>query len=155
MLNKTMKHENGNSQKVQSRQSFGKALIVTSKAAKTDHPFSNVFSTNGSATSPFSFMDEYTDSSGMLNLRAREYNPKMGRFLQPDPWPGSLGLSQSQGTYAMTNPILYIDPSGTWISFYEMVDAVSDFVSKAVDTVTDLVSNVVDTVSNAVSSGYQ
>jgi hypothetical protein len=43
MLNKTMKHENCKSQKVQSSQSFGKALIVTSKTTKTGYPAETAF----------------------------------------------------------------------------------------------------------------
>jgi len=52
--------------------------------------------------------------SGLVYLRARYYDPKTGRFLSPDPHPGSAGepASQHAYTYAQNNPVRYTDPTG-------------------------------------------
>jgi RHS repeat-associated protein len=88
-------------------------------------------------TNPFRFAGEYFDiETGMVYLRARHYDPRLGRFTQEDPFWGPhnsifganpqdpLGLGryvpnihailQSSNLYAyvMNNPIRFIDPSG-------------------------------------------
>jgi len=45
---------------------------------------------------------------GFTHMGARYYDPKLGRFLSPDP----LETSESPYIYALDNPIMYIDPSG-------------------------------------------
>jgi RHS repeat-associated protein len=63
------------------------------------------------AGNPFGYTGEYQDPTTTLyNLRAREYDPTVARFLSPDP----LGpqSSDSPYTYVGDNPLGYIDPSG-------------------------------------------
>ena len=63
------------------------------------------------AGNPFSFAGEYQDpTSGLYNLRARNYDPTTSRLLTADP----LGPQAQQGTYvyAGDNPLGQIDPSG-------------------------------------------
>ncbi|MCL2373594.1 MAG: D-Ala-D-Ala carboxypeptidase family metallohydrolase, partial [Defluviitaleaceae bacterium] len=71
---------------------------------------------------PYRFAGEYFDAErGEYYLRARSYNPRTGRFTQPDPhWnvgnmQGSpLAMMQAANLYAYTanNPVKFIDPTG-------------------------------------------
>jgi RHS repeat-associated protein len=81
------------------------------------------------------FTDQEKDSeSGLYNFDAREYNPNIGRFNQPDPVLNNLHdpqkLKEQTGqnlqqiladpqklntySYARSNPIRYVDPKGEW-----------------------------------------
>jgi RHS repeat-associated protein len=55
------------------------------------------------------------DSSGLVYLRARYYDPQVGRFISQDP----IGLIGGMNYYAycMNNPVLFRDPTGTDIIF--------------------------------------
>lgn len=53
--------------------------------------------------------EQYDKASGMYYLRARYYNPVVGRFIQEDIYYGD-GLNLY--IYCQNNPIRYIDPSG-------------------------------------------
>jgi hypothetical protein len=50
----------------------------------------------------------------LLFLRARYYDPTVGRFLAKDPWPGDISRPQTLNgwSYVDNNPINRIDPSG-------------------------------------------
>lgn len=58
--------------------------------------------------------EAYDAATGMINLRARQYEPAMGRFEQKDIIAGSAGLPSSQHryTYVMNNSIMFVDPMG-------------------------------------------
>jgi RHS repeat-associated protein len=76
-------------------------------------PYGNVLSTNGE-TSSYGFTGEWTDSTGMVYLRARTYNPVAGTFLSKDPWSGDANspMSYNKWMYGYGNPVKYTDPSG-------------------------------------------
>ena len=60
-------------------------------------------------TNPFRFAGEYFDyEMGTYYLRARNYRPSMGRFLEEDPIRNGLNFY----TYCLNNPLSYIDPWG-------------------------------------------
>ncbi|MCL2841012.1 MAG: RHS repeat-associated core domain-containing protein, partial [Defluviitaleaceae bacterium] len=81
-------------------------------------------------TNPFRFAGEYYDwETGTYYLRARHFNPRTGRFSQPDPFwnvhnmqngaiggrnPNSWTIMQSANLYVFTlnDPVNFIDPSG-------------------------------------------
>jgi RHS repeat-associated protein len=80
---------------------------------------------SGTTDTPFLYNGRYgvqTDPNGLLYMRARYYNPYLGRFLNPDP----IGFSGGMNFYAAFdgNPISYLDPFGfgatepnqSWIS---------------------------------------
>ncbi|MBN2449259.1 MAG: RHS repeat protein, partial [Lentisphaeria bacterium] len=52
-----------------------------------------------------------TDGTGLLFMRARHYDPELGRFLQPDP----IGIAGGANLYAYAgnSPLNHADPSGT------------------------------------------
>jgi RHS repeat-associated protein len=63
------------------------------------------------AGNPFGFAGEYQDpTTGLYDLRARQYDPTTSRFLSRDP----LGPQDytSLYTYVADNPLTYTDPSG-------------------------------------------
>ena len=65
--------------------------------------------------SGFSYNAENFDAAtGMLNLRARLYEPAMNRFNQQDRLRGSLTnpLSMNRYTYVLNSPIQYVDATG-------------------------------------------
>ena len=92
-----------------------------------------------SATDPMRYCGEYQDyESGLIYLRARYYNPQLGRFINEDPhWnpdnmvygdssqntdvksvPNYSAIIQSSNLYpyCANNPIRFVDPSGkSWV----------------------------------------
>jgi RHS repeat-associated protein len=69
----------------------------------------------GNSNTEFTFAGEQWDeTSGLIYLRARYYDPAVGRFVSKDVWPGSPGSNQTQHryTYGNNNPVLYTDPLG-------------------------------------------
>jgi len=67
-----------------------------------------------SSSQPFGFAGEQRDSDGLMYLRARYYDPAIGRFMSRDPLAGGMGFPQSLNrySYALNNPVSNIDPSG-------------------------------------------
>ena len=66
-------------------------------------------------TNPFRYCGEYFDKeTGTIYLRARSYDPSIGRFTTRDSYTGRASdpLSLNLYTYCANNPVLYIDPSG-------------------------------------------
>ena len=67
----------------------------------------------GSTDTPFLYNGRYgvqTDANGLLHMRARYYNPYLGRFVNADPSGFSGGLNFY--AYADGNPVSLIDPFG-------------------------------------------
>lgn len=64
---------------------------------------------------PFRYSGEYYDiETGTYYLRARYYNPYIGRFITEDSYRGQANdpLSLNLYTYCYNNPVYYIDPTG-------------------------------------------
>ncbi|MCE7079203.1 polymorphic toxin-type HINT domain-containing protein [Streptomyces sp. ST2-7A] len=58
-----------------------------------------------------------TESTGLINLGAREYDPAIGRFISPDPIMDLTDSQQIHGyTYANNNPLAFSDPSGLFLN---------------------------------------
>jgi RHS repeat-associated protein len=59
----------------------------------------------------------YDAESGLYYLRARYYNPYTGRFISEDSYWGldTSPLSLNRYTYAHSNPVMHVDPSGHFI----------------------------------------
>ena len=70
--------------------------------------------TTGTSTQPFAFTGEPRDASGLSYLRARAYDPSLGRFMSRDTWHGTLGAPQTLDRYVYVgnNPTTDADPSG-------------------------------------------
>lgn len=63
----------------------------------------------------FGFTGQQTDATGLVYLRARELDPKLGRFLSPDTVQPNAPGSQGYNLYAYVanNPTTWVDPTGT------------------------------------------
>ena len=64
---------------------------------------------------PYGYTGEQWDGEAeVLYLRARMYQPEMGRFISSDPWPGDMSSPQSLNRYSYVenDPINATDPSG-------------------------------------------
>jgi RHS repeat-associated protein len=70
--------------------------------------------TTGTSTQPYGFTGEPEDASGLSYLRARYYDPALGRFTTKDTWVGTTSASQSLNRFAYVedNPATNRDPSG-------------------------------------------
>ncbi|MFA0463817.1 RHS repeat domain-containing protein [Vibrio sp. 10N.261.45.F1] len=57
------------------------------------------------------------NSSGLINMNARLYDPAIGRFLSADTFVPEPSFSQSYNRYAYVynNPLKYTDPTGHWV----------------------------------------
>ena len=64
-----------------------------------------------SSYTPFGYAGGYTDSTGLIYLTARYYDPATGQFLSVDPAVTQTGQPY---TYAAGNPVSESDPSGQW-----------------------------------------
>ncbi len=74
-------------------------------------------------TNAFRYCGEYFDSeSGTIYLRARYYDPEIGRFISRDSFVGKNEdpLSLNLYTYCANNPIVNIDPTGHFWNRYEL-----------------------------------
>jgi RHS repeat-associated protein len=81
--------------------------------AYTYDAFGAVRSHTGASTQ-WSFTGEQNDANGLEYLRARYYDPALGRFLSRDPFAGLVAVPQSLNRYAyvLNNPIRWVDPWG-------------------------------------------
>ena len=69
----------------------------------------------GVKVSGFTYNAEaYDAATGMLNLRARQYEPALNRFSQKDIYPANLLIPQSFNTYLFTynSPVSFVDGDG-------------------------------------------
>jgi RHS repeat-associated protein len=94
---------------------------------------------------PMRFTGEYLDdSTGLYHLRARDYDPELGRFLQPDPLPlGPSAPYVSPYAYAYNRPTYFIDPSGMF-GLGDITDAVGDAAGAVGDAAGDVAGAVGD-----------
>ncbi|MFN8521629.1 MAG: RHS repeat-associated core domain-containing protein [Chloroflexota bacterium] len=77
--------------------------------------FGNPTLSDGTRSQPFGFTGEQRDSAtGLIYLRARMYDPMVGRFVQRDPVRGyrSNPLTLNRFAYVLNNPCSRSDPSG-------------------------------------------
>ena len=76
-------------------------------------PWGNLLNSTGSVANPLRFAArEYDPESGLHFLRARYYDPQLGRFISRDPL--SLVGGGNLYAYALNNPVRYVDSSGTF-----------------------------------------
>jgi RHS repeat-associated protein len=82
--------------------------------AKGYEPYGEVLGSAGNTTTAYGFTGERTDNNGLIYLRARYYNPTVGRFTTMDTWGGDINqpATINKYNYALSNPQLYTDPSG-------------------------------------------
>jgi RHS repeat-associated protein len=66
------------------------------------------------ATTEFNFAGQQTDPTALQYLRARYYDPAVGRFISRDPQPASAAVpvTLNRYVYANNNPVNLVDPLG-------------------------------------------
>jgi RHS repeat-associated protein len=82
--------------------------------------FGNLLDQTGSTPNVYLFAGEQSDDAlGLYYLRARYMDPRLGRFISSDPFPGSVynPASLHKYTYAHNNPVNFTDPSGQFTLF--------------------------------------
>ncbi|MBW7475185.1 RHS repeat-associated core domain-containing protein, partial [Paenibacillus oenotherae] len=75
----------------------------------------NPLTTTEGVENPFRYSGEMWDqSAGLQYLRARWYDPSMGRFISKDTYEGQIDnpLTMNLYTYVHNNPLIFTDPSG-------------------------------------------
>ncbi len=85
------------------------------KNTYTYDPWGNVLSESENIDNPIKYAGEYYDDElGMIYLRARYYNPQIGRFTSLDIEEGEIAspLDMNRYVYCRNNPIKYVDPTG-------------------------------------------
>ena len=98
---------------------------------------------------PIKYAGEYYDDElGMCYLRARYYDPQIGRFTSLDIKEGDISnpLDMNRYVYCRNNPIKYIDPSG---EFALTISAGAALLSKAVPYIVTGVAVIVKVVNYA------
>ncbi len=91
---------------------------------------------------------EYDSEVGLYNFRARFYSGDLGRFLAVDPEQQFF----SPYLYAANNPVLYIDPSGTF-SLGSLFSAIGGALIGAVEILIGVAVDVVAAVLGVVTGG--
>jgi RHS repeat-associated protein len=117
--------------------------------------FGGVRDHSGSTTQPFQFTGEQADPSvGLTYLRARYYDPQLGRFISPDFFPGFAMDPQSANPYpyAQNNPVIYSDPNGDFVITALAIGAVGYATYKMIDAWSDALRNTEQMEENL--SGY-
>jgi RHS repeat-associated protein len=93
--------------------------------------------TSETIDNPFTYSGEYWDKTTSLQyLRARWYDPSMGRFISEDSYEGEINspLSLNRYTYGHNNPLTYIDPSGHRVEKGGGVESTNRYVTVNVTT---------------------
>jgi len=112
---------------------------VATQASVAYDPFGNI--TSFSNINPFEFQKQWLDSeSDMYFLRARSYDPALGRFISKDPVKGPLAQPQSLNPYqyAYNNPVNLSDPSGKQVA--QILQACANSAVNAVNLAKSLAS---------------
>ncbi len=102
--------------------------------------FGTVRSQTDGLGNPFTFAGEQVDREiELVYLRARYYDPAVGRFASRDPVPGTVHdpMSLEPYIYARCNPVLYVDPTGKIVVQAVCLGASLIGLAKDVQRVTD------------------
>lgn len=82
----------------------------TVEATMSFDPYGNPAGSTGSAATPLGYDGQYTNTdTGLIDLRARSYDPQTTQFMSEDP---ATGLTLEPYSYANDNPLNLSDPSG-------------------------------------------
>jgi RHS repeat-associated protein len=95
----------------------------------TSLPFGDAFGTvSGIDGDPYHYgMLDHDYASDTDHAQFRQYSSTPGRWMSPDPYSGSYHMRNPQSfnryTYALNNPLRFVDPSGLILCDYGMSDA--------------------------------
>ena len=89
--------------------------IGTPVTEYTYEPYGQTTVVGTASTNSFQFTGRENDATGLYYYRARYYDPRAGRFLQPDPLGLSLGEAEAYA-YVRNRPLTSTDPLGLYES---------------------------------------
>lgn len=76
-------------------------------------PFGKDEGSSGNVSQPWRFAGQYYDSNGLYKMGVRWYDPRAGRWTQPDPLMSPADLKQgNRYTYAGADPVNQVDADG-------------------------------------------
>jgi RHS repeat-associated protein len=112
------------------RNGHGDITELTDELGQTLNTYSydiwgNPLMTQETVPQPFRYSGEFWDeTTGLQYLRARWYDPSVGRFINEDTYEGQIDnpLSLNLYTYVNNNPLKFIDPSGHTAEIPYMID---------------------------------
>ena len=112
--------------------------LTTNGEVKADYTYSAygelIAGESNGINNPIRYAGEYTDEeSGLIYLRARYYDPGLGRFISEDP----IRDGMNWYAYCAGNPVMMVDPSGMWrdiFTFGPKKDVI-DIYSRDQDTI--------------------
>ena len=125
------------------RDGLGSTANLTSSTGATQWTWSYVpfgairTETKASGSQPENFMKfsgEYLDPTGLYHLRARQYDPSTGRFLQVDPVDATADLQNPIGStygYARGRPTAMSDPTGMTPRIIDVSESISRLASSS------------------------
>ena len=79
-------------------------------------PFGTILSEQETIVQPFKYVGQYgvmAEPNGLYYMRARYYDPSVGRFISEDPL-GFGGGDVNLFAYVQNNPVNWVDPLGLW-----------------------------------------
>jgi RHS repeat-associated protein len=111
---------------------LGSSRVLTSENGEVTNTYTydaygNLIQQVGSTENSYLFAGEQRDfDTGLDYLRARYYDPTIGRFISADAYEGSIGdpMSLHDYLYAHANPVMNTDPSG-YVTIGEQLNAFS------------------------------
>jgi RHS repeat-associated protein len=110
------------------------------------HPFGNLIASSETIPNPFRFLGRYgvmDDNIGLYWIRARYYDPNLGRFISPDPVRYADGIPNLY-QYALNNPLIFVDYDGEIFIVAPLVGAlvVRTAISIVASGVTQVIINL-------------
>lgn len=98
-------------------------LTSSSGASERSYQYKPFGSTRGSSqddsnapTNPMQYTAEYAVPTGLYHLRARQYDPTLGRFVGLDPENTRIGASAiASYVYVANRPGVFVDPTGRYL----------------------------------------
>jgi len=93
----------------------GSTRLLTGSTGKTEAtftygPYGETIGSTGTATTPLGYDAQYTSAdTGLIYMRAREYDPATAQFLSVDP---AVPITRAPYNYVGDNPVNNVDPTG-------------------------------------------
>ncbi|HBQ26814.1 MAG TPA: hypothetical protein DD791_10515 [Syntrophomonas sp.] len=117
----------------------------------------NILSQTEQINNPFKYAGEIHDpETGLYYLRARYYDPSLGRFINKDAYEGDITnpLTLNQYSYVYNNPIKYIDPSGN-IGIRQIDNFAMGLLASGIEGIKDYktLPTAIREISKAISQG--
>lgn len=97
----------------------------------------------------------YDEETGLYYLRARYYDPSMGRFINEDTYEGNIKnpLSLNLYSYVYNNPLIYSDPTGHFAFLLPLMPIIAPAVEATFVGIAGMIAyNTVDNMINKAGS---